>query len=184
MNSALPDNAPFECVLNAWRIHESEMRGYLMRRLSDKHLVDDLLQEVFLKALKSGQGFCGVGNQRAWLFQVARNALVDQRRLAKQAVPVPDDLAEKSEERQPVDALTECLMRVLSELPAADREILQLCDIDGVTQQTFADAHRLSLSAVKSRLVRARRRLRALMVRNCQIRFEDGKVQSHVPRRP
>ena len=177
------DNGPFECVLNAWRDHESELRGYLLRRVSDKHLADDLLQEVFVRALRSGQGFCGLDNPRAWLFQVARNALVDQRRLEKHAVPLPDDLVEKSEDGRPVDALSECLARVLSELPAADREILQQCDIDGVKQQAFADAHRLSLSAVKSRLLRARQRLREFMVRKCQIRFDEaGNVCCHVPR--
>jgi RNA polymerase sigma-70 factor (ECF subfamily) len=185
MRATLSDNAPFECVLNAWRNHESELRGYLVRRVSDKDLADDLLQEVFVRALRSGQGFCGLDNPRAWLFQVARNALVDQRRLEKHAVPLPDDLTEKSEDGRPVDALSDCMARVLSELPAADREILQQCDIDGIKQQAFADAYGLSLSAVKSRILRARRRLRELMVKNCQVRFDgDGKVCSHVPRRP
>jgi RNA polymerase sigma-70 factor (ECF subfamily) len=183
MCATLSYNAPFECVLHAFRDHESELRGYLLRRVSDKHLADDLLQEVFVRALRSGQGFCGLDNPRAWLFQVARNALVDQRRLEKHAVPLPDDLVEKSEDGRPVDALSECLARVLSELPAADREILQQCDIDGVKQQAFADAHRLSLSAVKSRLLRARQRLREFMVRKCQIRFDEaGNVCCHVPR--
>jgi RNA polymerase sigma-70 factor (ECF subfamily) len=183
MRATLSDNAPFECVLHAFQDHESELRGYLLRRVSDKHLADDLLQEVFVRALRSGQGFCGLDNPRAWLFQVARNALVDQRRLEKHAVPLPDDLVEKSEDGRPVDALSECLARVLSELPAADREILQQCDIDGVKQQAFADAHRLSLSAVKSRLLRARQRLREFMVRKCQIRFDEaGNVCCHVPR--
>jgi RNA polymerase sigma-70 factor (ECF subfamily) len=186
MRATLSDSPPLECVLNAWRDHESELRSYLVRCVSDKHLVEDLLQEVFVRALRSGQGFCGLDNARAWLFQVARNALVDQRRLEKRAVPLPDDLPEKSEDGgRPVDALSECLARVLSELPAADREILQQCDIEGIKQQSFADAHGLSLAAVKSRILRARRRLRELMVKNCQVRFDgDGKVDSHVPRRP
>jgi RNA polymerase sigma-70 factor (ECF subfamily) len=184
MRANLSDNPPFECVLNAWRDHESELLGYLVRRVSDKHQADDLLQEVFLRALKSGQGFCGLDNPRAWLFQVARNALVDQRRLERRAVPLPDDLAEESEDGRPVDALSDCMARVLSELPPADREILQQCDIAGVTQQAFADAHGLTLSAAKSRILRARRRLRETMVKNCQVRFDgDGKVCSHVPRR-
>jgi RNA polymerase sigma-70 factor, ECF subfamily len=185
MRATLSDNAPFECVLNAWRNHESELRGYLVRRITDKHVADDLLQDVFVRALTSGKRFCGLDNPRAWLFEVARNALVDQRRLEKRAVPLPEDLAEKSEDGRPVDALSDCMARVLSELPAADREILQQCDIDGIKQQAFADAHGLSLSAVKSRLLRARQRLREFMVSKCQIRFDEaGKVCCHVPRGP
>ena len=71
------NDKPFECVLNAWRDHESELQRYLTRRVSDKHLADDLLQDVFVKALRQGQGFCTLDNPRAWLFQVARNTLVD-----------------------------------------------------------------------------------------------------------
>jgi RNA polymerase sigma-70 factor (ECF subfamily) len=39
-----------------------------------------VLQDVFLKALRAGQNFCMLDNPRAWLFQVARNALVDRLR--------------------------------------------------------------------------------------------------------
>jgi RNA polymerase sigma-70 factor (ECF subfamily) len=137
------------CVLNAWREHESELQRYLARRVSDKHLADDLLQEVFVKALRRGQGFCSLENPRAWLFQVARNTLIDHLRLARKSVSLPPDLAEESREEAPVDALSECLERVLSELPENDREILQQCDIEGVKQQAFAETHGLSLSAVK-----------------------------------
>jgi RNA polymerase sigma-70 factor (ECF subfamily) len=183
MPAAPANDAPFECVLNAWREYESELRGYLARRLLDKHLADDLLQEVFVKALRQGQGFCSLDNPRAWLFQVARNSLVDQMRLGKRAVSLPDDIVEESEDIAPIDLLSECLALVLSELPEDDREILRQCDIEGVKQQTFAEAHGLSLSAVKSRILRARQRLRKFMVRNCQIRFDEaGKVCCHVPR--
>ena len=182
MLRATADDRPFECVLNAWGEHESELRGYLSRRLTDRHLADDLLQEVFIKALRQGQTFCSLENPRAWLFQVARNTLVDQQRRGKRAVRLPDELMSESEELCPVDALSECLERVLSELRVDDREILRRCDIEGLKQQDFAVARGLSLAAVKSRLLRARQRLR---VSKCQIRFDEaGKVCCHVPRGP
>ena len=151
---ATADDRPFECILNAWGEHESELRGYLSRRLTDRHLADDLLQEVFIKALRQGQAFCRLENPRAWLFQVARNTLVDQQRRGKGAVRLPTELMGESEELRPVDALSECLERVLAELPADDREILRRCDIEGLKQQDFAVARGLmSLAAVKSRIL-------------------------------
>jgi RNA polymerase sigma-70 factor (ECF subfamily) len=85
----------------------------------------------------------------------------------------------------PVDALATCLVRTLRELSDDDAAILQACDLDGQTQRQFADVHGLSLPAAKSRLLRARQRLRERMTTACQIRFEpDGSVASHVPRRP
>ena len=77
--STKPDTAQaaFDCVLRAWAAHEAELKGYLARQTADVDTADDLLQEVFLKAIRQGRDFCTLDNARAWLFQVARNALVD-----------------------------------------------------------------------------------------------------------
>ncbi|HEX8009336.1 MAG TPA: sigma factor [Casimicrobiaceae bacterium] len=50
-------------------------QGYLIHRLGDPPLAEDLLQEVFIKAMREGEKFCALANTRAWLFQVARNTL-------------------------------------------------------------------------------------------------------------
>lgn len=182
--AALPD---FACVSAAWQAHEGELLGYLQHRLSDADAADDVLQDVFVKALRHGRGFCMLDNPRAWLFQVARNALVDRVRTAHPMEPLPegpDEAAAPPEETlAPVDALAGCLVRSLSELSEDDAAILQACDLNGQTQREFADAHGLTLPATKSRLLRARQRLRDRLTKACQIRFEpDGSVASHVPR--
>lgn len=82
-----------------------------------------------------------------------------------------------------MEALDACLARNLADISPEDREIIEQCDLLGMKQQVFADAHELSLAAVKSRLLRARQRLRDNLVRNCQVRFDDaGQVCCHVPR--
>ena len=177
--SALRDIS-FTCVLNSWHEHEAELRGYLLHRVGDPNLADDLVQDVFLKAMRYGQGFCVLDNPRAWLFQVARNTLVDKLRLDRNAVPLPDDLVEELHETAPVDALTECLLLILAELAAEDSDILMQCDLNGVKQQVYADAHGLSLSATKSRLLRARQRMRFDLIRKCGVRFDEaGNVCCH-----
>jgi RNA polymerase sigma-70 factor (ECF subfamily) len=174
----------FDCVLGAWREHERELRGYLVHRLGDPDGADDLLQEIFLKSMRQGAGFCEIENPRAWLFQVARNALVDQARLAKPQVEVPDDLAAaEPDERQPVDELDACVQSNLARLCAEDREIIEQCDLGRVRQRAFAEKHGLSLPAAKARLLRARQRLRDALVSNCSVRFDEaGRVCCHVPR--
>jgi hypothetical protein len=67
-------NPSFTCVIRAWRAHESELQNYLHHRMGDSQLAVDLLQDVFVKAMQQGNGFCNLDNPRAWLFQVARNA--------------------------------------------------------------------------------------------------------------
>ena len=86
----------------------------------------------------------------------------------------------------PVDALTDCLTRCLGELSPDDAAIVRACDLDGQTvQRALREAHGLSLPAAKSRLLRARQRLRERLTTACQVRFDaDGSVAGHVPRPP
>ncbi len=182
----MPASSSFHCHNKAWRQHHAEIRAFLKNRAGSADEADDLLQEVFLKALHQGKDFCSIDNARAWLFQVARNLLVDRLRLTKAQVPLPDDLLVESQpETDPVDLLSHCLPRVLSELSAEDRDAIMLCDIQGMTQKAFAEHLGLSLPAAKSRVQRARLRLRAHLAEACKLTFdEEGKVCCFVPRPP
>ncbi len=171
------------CIQDAWQKHEGELRGWLVNRVADKVLADDLLQIVFVKALGQGRRFCEVENQRAWLFATARNALVDHFRLQKNQVPLPENLSEPVELSPPVDSLTACLPRALSELNEQDADILRQCDLEGMTQTDYASLKGLSIPGAKSRLQRARRRLQDHLTKVCQVRCdESGRVCCFVPR--
>jgi len=185
MNSAVT----YHCHNKAWRQHKSEIRGFLAQRVGSVAEADDLLQEVFLKALLHGKDFCRLDNPRAWLFHIARNLLVDRLRLTKEKIPLPDDLCAESEQSEPgfapVDVLTHCLPRVLSELSPEDREAITHCDLQGITQKEYATQLGLSLPAAKSRVQRARQRLQAQLINACKVTFdEEGKVCCFVPRSP
>jgi RNA polymerase sigma-70 factor, ECF subfamily len=173
------------CLTTAWTTHAPELRGWLRHRTSNPALVDDLLQDLFLKALRQGNRFCDIHNARAWLFEVARNLLADQLRVAHHMVELPEDLIARIDDIDTVDNLSSCLPRVLSELSSDDREAITLCDLQGMAQADFAQAKGLSLSAAKSRVQRARVRLRTQMSQVCQVQINEfGKVADFVPRPP
>lgn len=177
-----PDGV-FGCVLRAWVAHEAELLGFLRHQAGDPHRAEDLLQEVFLKAMRQGQGFCEVEQPRAWLFQVARNSLIDEVRRQRATEPLDDQLpAPATDDAAPVDALAECIERNLPRLDPADQDVLRRCDLDGWRQQDYAARNGLTLAATKARLRRARKRLRALLVERCGVRFDDqGAVCCTVP---
>jgi RNA polymerase sigma-70 factor (ECF subfamily) len=173
------------CLTRAWTQHEPELRGWARHRLDSTADVEDLLQDLFLKALRQGERFCSVQNARAWLFEVARNTLADRLRVARTTVELPDDLASPVEINEAVDGLTACLPRVLAELAPDDRDAITLCDLEGMAQADYAKARGLSLSAAKSRVQRARARMKAQMTTACQVRLDAaGQVQDFVPRSP
>ncbi|WP_407276700.1 sigma-70 family RNA polymerase sigma factor [Halothiobacillus sp. DCM-1] len=177
----------FDCVVRAWEAQARELLAFLLARTQDRNTAEDLLQEVFFKAMRQGKGFCSVENPRAWLFQVARNALIDAARLTKPHAELSDDLAESLAaapvaERAPVEELDGCVARNLPALNAEDRHILECCDLQGQTVRAYAEVNQLTLAAAKSRLLRARKRLRDSLIQNCQVRFdESGQVCCHTP---
>ena len=177
---------PEGCLQQAWSAHRAELLNFLRHRLQQSADAEDVLQEVFVKALAQGEQFCALTSPRAWLFHVARNVLADRLRVARNLIALPDDIAAPDADEPPaVDALAQCLPRVLSELSAEDRLAITLCDIEGGTQQALAERLGLTLAGAKSRIQRARRRLRARLERGCQVCFDgDGHVIGFTPRPP
>ena len=181
----LPMAAEFSCVTKAWLAHEGELRGYLTHRVGNNHLAEDLLQEIFVKAMRQGKDFCSLDNARAWLFQVARNALVDYQRLHRETIEAAGRHSASHRDKpirwwRSAPASGACCPSWSTE----DRDIIEQCDLNGMKQQDYAKAHGLTLAAVKSRLLRARQRMRDTLSVNCKVQFDDqGRVESHVPRK-
>ena len=177
MNKAASQN----CHDRAWQQYQGEILGFLEHRAGNVAEADDLLQEVFLKVLLQGKSFCELDNPRAWLFRVARNLIIDRRRLSQTREPLqplPDDLSSPPlAEIEPVDLLSHCLPSVLSKLSAKDREAIALCDLQGVSMGDYARQLGLSLPAAKSRLQRARLRLRSHLAKSCRVSYDGaGKL--------
>lgn len=179
--------ATLNCLIDAWAAHETELRSWLRGRLrGDPEEVDDLLQSIFLKAMRQDRRFCEITNPRAWFFTVARNALTDRLRLRRELTALPDDLPHAEPEAAPViHGLAACLPRALAELGDADCDALTRCDLEGMSQAEYARLQGLSLPAAKSRLQRARKKLGEHLTRACQVRFDEaGQVCCFVPRSP
>jgi len=172
------------CLMSAWESHEAELRAWLRSRLGNAHDAEDMLQDLFLKAMRQDGKFCEIANARAWLFEVARNALADRLRLKKEQIELPDELAAEHDEPAAVESLAACLPRALSELSEEDRDAITRCDLEGMTQEDYAHLKGLTLPGAKSRIQRARKRLREHLTRACQVKFDAaGKVCCFVPRK-
>lgn len=175
--------SPRPCMMHAWHNHERELLNWLTRQVADRDAAKDLLHDLFLKAVRQGDRFCCLENARAWLFDVARNAVADQSRRRREIVEVPVDLVAEEVELRPVDSLASCLPRVLGELSPEDREAITLCDLEGMSQADFAARIGLSLSAAKSRVQRARKRLKNQLTTACQVEHDaSGHVCGFIPR--
>ena len=164
-------------ILETWHLSESALFRWLLKQCCDEDLAFDLLQETFLRALKQEKSFCEIANQQAWLFRVARNLLTDEWRKATKfeagGLLAQQRLPDLPEALPPVDSLAQCLPKALAKLSQTDRSIIEACDLQGVSQHQYAAQHGLSLPATKSRIQRARIRLKDILKTQCQIRFDE-----------
>jgi len=166
-----------KCITDAWDRYESELRGFLYNRVKDPDLAEDLLQDVFLKALAENSNFCTLDNNRAWLFRVTRNRLIDYYRTRHIHEEVPEQLPEDKPVEEPVVHLSQCLPTALEQLSPEDREAIEYCDLDGMSQAEYAEHKGLSVPGAKSRIQRARKRLREALKNACHVVFdEQGRV--------
>ncbi|OZB56033.1 MAG: hypothetical protein B7X35_07185 [Halothiobacillus sp. 14-56-357] len=82
-------------------------------------------------------------------------------------------MAKEAPPDEPLDDLLDCIEPNLQHLSASDQSIIRACDLAHQTLQQYADGQGLTLTAAKSRLLRARTRLREAMVARCSVQFDE-----------
>ncbi|RKF18689.1 sigma-70 family RNA polymerase sigma factor [Alginatibacterium sediminis] len=174
-NPSTPSSA-VPCLMETWHLSESELYHWLLKHTNDPQLSFDLLQDTFLKALQQEQDFCDILNQRAWLYRVTRNLLVDRQRKANQEQNLPLLDYEPlwvEQEVYAIDSLAQCIPKALNKLSPSESQIIQQCDLQGMSQQSFASEHGLTIVATKSRIQRARKKLKTILQKQCHIQFDE-----------
>ena len=127
---------------------------------------EDLVQETYLRALRSLDGYRGDAPVRSWLLAISRNVCADhvrrrqrQRRLLTRSRPTDDDVITLVEE--PIDDL-------LAPLGRDRREAFVLTQLVGLSYEDAADVLNCPIGTVRSRVARARAQLLTL-VENCRV---------------
>lgn len=156
--------------------------SFLHGRVSDAAVAEDLLHEVFLKALAAIDRGAAPANLPAWLHRIASNAVVDYYRTRREMAPVPDDLVacDAPYRPSPEQTLALCLEPFINQLPVIYRDAMLATAIEGRTLAALSKELGLSHSALKSRVSRARRMLRAKVLECCHVELSgSGEVTDY-----
>ncbi len=142
---------------------------YLTRNPSD---AEDLVQETYLRALRFSHRFQPGTHLRAWLFQILRNTFLTFYRLREREAPLAEDGVPDwdapafheapDDDAGALEAHTD-LERALRRLPEAFRTVLLLAEIEGMPLEEVAQVMACPVGTVKSRIFRAKERLRSLL---------------------
>jgi RNA polymerase sigma-70 factor, ECF subfamily len=158
-----------------WRESSARLRAWFERESGDAAEAEDLLQETFLRVHERLDTLQDAASLRAWVGTIARNVLVDHRR---RRGPRAASAADEGELPAPepsgdLDAVVAgWLEAYLAELDPADAAALRTVDLEGRTQAELAEREGLSLSGAKSRVQRARARLRERLEACCAFAFD------------
>ena len=154
-----------------WAAFSGRLRGFIAKRVREDVDIDDILQDVFAKIHEGLPKLQESEKLEAWLFQVARRAVVDHYRRRRSAA-LPEDVAEDPPAKDVSAEVAAWLDPMMSLLPEADREALRLSGREGVSRKDLATRLGLSLTGAKSRVQRARARLKEALLDCCHIEMD------------
>ncbi len=161
--------------------HHVQIHNMVFALVGDRDDADDLAQEVFVKAYRTLPRFRGRSKFHTWLYRIGVNCALDHvrsRNRRRSLAPEcerwrdPDQMdpgipsPEASDSRVIRKELQAILERALACLPPDHRAAVVLRDIDGLHYEEIAYATNCSIGTVKSRLFRARARLRKVLERD------------------
>lgn len=156
---------------------EKRIRAYFLSRLGDKSSADDLVQETLIKI---GRKLGSLKNSAAldsWIMQIAHRHLLDHLRKEKKTQPLSDNQGQTStlihpetpdtEEAKLRIELHDYLRNVVEQLAPKHREALLMTEYQGLTQKEAAERLGISLSSMKSRVLRARAEMKGVIQKCC-----------------
>jgi RNA polymerase sigma-70 factor, ECF subfamily len=157
--------------------------GYAGRRCAVPSDAADIAAEVFVVAWRRLREVPD-GEERLWLFGVARRVLSNHRRGQLRWHRLADRLRDElagSMTAEPGDEAALAVREAIATLPEADQELLRLAVWDGLTPSEIAALEDVPAATVRSRLMRARARLRLALATPVAARGAAGHVVGGAP---
>jgi RNA polymerase sigma-70 factor, ECF subfamily len=156
--------------------YQSRAYGLCVRMLGDADMAADVAQDAFISAYRHLPSLRG--EFRPWLMRIVANACRDVLRSQKRRPSVSLDMTTDEDEAPALQIadttagpeeqllrreMQQTIATALFTIPADQREVIVLSDIEGMSYQEIADITGINIGTVKSRLNRARMRLRELL---------------------
>jgi RNA polymerase sigma-70 factor (ECF subfamily) len=151
------------------RAYETPVYNYVLRMVGDRTLAEDLTQDVFLRIYNGLAGFSLRCRFTTWLFQVAKNRVLDELR-ARDRRPYPESLDHVA----PLEALDappervelmDAVWRAVGALNPDLKMALLLRDVVGLAYSEIADSLEITLATVKWRIYKAREEVQLALAR-------------------
>jgi RNA polymerase sigma-70 factor (ECF subfamily) len=165
-----------------WREVLVQLRAFVRRRIADPERADDLVGDILARIHQNLHSVDDGERLAHWVFRVAGNAVIDEYRRAARGreqlvatladAAVEDSGSPDEDDSSVVDELSMCLRPLLGGLPPEQRRAVELIDLEGLPQARAAQREGVSVSGMKSRVQRGRRRLADLLGQCCALTLD------------
>jgi RNA polymerase sigma-70 factor (ECF subfamily) len=161
------DERAFTLILRAY---ERPVFNYVLRMVGERTLAEDLTQDIFLRVFQGLRGFSLRSRFTTWLFQVAKNRVLDELRSAERRprhlvaledAPPLESVDTPFEQLEAMDAVWRAIHALNPDLKTA----LLMRDVVGLSYNEIADALEITLATVKWRIFKAREEVVAALAR-------------------
>ncbi len=170
-----------------WEDFRDALRRFIAKRVQDEDDAEDILQDVFVKIHDNIDKLRDDTRVQAWIYQITRNAIVDHHRTRRLPL-APPEIAEMARSEAATDSdaeieIASCLNPLIDQLPEKYSEAIRLTELQGLTQKEMAEDLGISLSGAKSRVQRARSKLKDTLTSCCHFEFDQsGRIVDYQPR--
>ena len=156
--------------------------GFLERRLGDRALAEDILQDAFVKSIEKGDEIRDESSAVAWFYRMLRNSIIDHYRRSGTRNRALEGLARElrdAVEPPPElhDAICGCVSRLATTLKPEYEEAIRRIEVDGATVQDFAAEAGISANNAAVRVFRAREALRKQVKASCRTCADHGCIE-------
>ncbi len=174
--------------------YQSQVYNFAYHIMGDSDSAADATQEAFISAYRALRGYRG-GSFRSWLLRIVTNACYDEMRRRKRRPvssldalyiedPTPDAEVFVSKQESPESSaarheLDQAIQAGIAELPEDQRVTLVLSDVQGMSYEEIAEVTSTNLGTVKSRLSRARAKLRDYLQTQGELLPSAYRLQSN-----
>ena len=170
-----------------WEEFHAPLQQFIRRRISDEATAEDVLQDVFLRIHQHMDTLKDVRKLEGWIYQITRHAIIDAYRSSRPMATLEAaevlDLPEELPDDDVVSELLPCVRAMVKNLPELDRQALVLTEYQGLTQKELAERLGLSFSGAKSRVQRAREKLKQQLLDCCHFELDRrGHIIDFQPR--
>jgi len=159
-----------------WEQMRTPLQRFIARRVQNEQDAEDLLQNIFCKIHDNIDGLRVEAKVHTWVYQIARNSIVDYYRARKTPLALGDvaDEPTLTEGLEPdiSQEVAVCIKTIIDNMPEIYREAIVMTEFEQLSQKDLAKRLGLSLSGAKSRVQRGRAKLRELLLGCCHIDFD------------